>query len=84
MRTIVLKDIDEPERTMHAILLRHEGVSIALRVPGTTVFFSLRRSGEGDAFSGSLGGRRFFWEAEAGDHFSKNETPADLTERAVR
>jgi hypothetical protein len=70
MRMIVLKDLDDPGQSMDAILLRRESLSVSLRVPGTTVFFSLRRS-EGESwYTGFIGGRRFYWEDDNDTHDS--------------
>jgi hypothetical protein len=51
-------------------LLRRESLSISLRVPGTTVFLSLRRCGEEAWYTGFIGGRRFYWEEDEEAHDS--------------
>ena len=73
MRMIVLKDLDDPEKSMDAVLLRREGLSISLRVPGTSVFFSLRRCENDSWYTGFIGGRRFYWDEDDDAHDSPTD-----------
>ncbi len=60
---IVLADADREGETMTARVIRYdwEQRCLELAVPNTTVVFTLY--GDGERFTGALGGRNFYWDA---------------------
>jgi hypothetical protein len=68
MREIVLRDADRDGETMKALVVRYDRdrSRLELAVPNTTVVFALSGDG-GERFTGTLGGRTFYWDAPRGE-----------------
>jgi hypothetical protein len=63
MNEIILADADREGETMTARVIRYdrERRRLELAVPNTTVVFTLY--GDGERFTGALGGRSSYWDA---------------------
>lgn len=73
MNEIVLADADREGETMTARVIRYdrEQRRLELAVPNTTVVFTLY--GDGERFTGVLGGRSFYWDAPRAEPAKKRE-----------
>ena len=73
MREIILMDADRDGETMKALVVRYDRdrARLELAVPNTTVVFTLSR-GSGERFTGTLGGRTFYWDAPRGEARQKS------------
>jgi hypothetical protein len=71
MNEIVLADADREGETMTARIIRYdrEQRRLELAAPNTTVVFTLY--GDGERFTGALGGRSFYWDAPRAEHTKK-------------
>lgn len=63
MNEIILANADREGETMTARVIRYdrEQRRLELVAPNTTVVFTLY--GDGERFTGALGGRSFYWDA---------------------
>ena len=73
MNEIILTDADREGETMTARVVRYdrEQRRLELAAPNTTVVFTLY--GDGERFTGVLGGRSFYWDAPRAEPAKKRE-----------
>jgi hypothetical protein len=72
MNEIVLADADREGETMTARVIRYDREQRRLELAAnTTVVFALY--GDGERFTGVLGGRSFYWDAPRAESAKKRE-----------
>jgi hypothetical protein len=62
---IAITDVDRPGETLQVDIIAADEASLTLAVPNTSVQFKLFRHGRKASYTGSLGGRNFFFAPHA-------------------
>ncbi|ATQ70763.1 hypothetical protein CQW49_22520 (plasmid) [Methylosinus trichosporium OB3b] len=62
---ITLTDIDRPREPLEVEVVESKARTMIVAVPGTIMEFQLRRSRDGAAFEGAIGGRYFRFDPSA-------------------
>lgn len=66
-RRIAITDVDRPGETLEVDIIAADETSLTLAVPNTSVQFKLFRHSRKAAYTGSLGGRSFFFAQHAAE-----------------
>jgi hypothetical protein len=64
-RRIAITDVDRPGETLEVDIIAADETSLTLAVPNTSVQFKLLRHSRRASYTGSLGGRSFFFAPHA-------------------